>query len=148
MYDGHGGSRCAEYLKDHLHNEIINLNEFPSNITAAITKGALNCDANFLGMLFDEYRAKFAETKQKLASINRAGSCGLMVLCVDEDIYVVNVGDSRAIMSKNGGREVLPLTRDHKPMEPQEYQRIISNGGKIYQSQTVFKGNNPTPVIH
>jgi serine/threonine protein phosphatase PrpC len=63
IYDGHGGSRCAEYLKDHLHNEVINLPEFPSNITAAITKGSHNCDNNFLTMLYDEYKAKFAETK-------------------------------------------------------------------------------------
>jgi hypothetical protein len=32
-------------------------------------------------------------------------------------------------------------------MEPGEYQRITQNGGKIYQSQTVFQGGNPTPVI-
>lgn len=98
-------------------------------------------------MLYDEYKAKFAETKQKLASINRAGSCGLMIMCVDDDIYVVNVGDSRALMSRDSGKEIKALTKDHKPMEPTEYQRITSNGGKIYQSQTVFKGNNPTPII-
>ncbi len=57
-------------------------------------------------MLYDEYKAKFAETKQKLASINRAGSCGLMIMCVDDDIYVVNVGDSRAVLSKHFGKEI------------------------------------------
>jgi len=98
-------------------------------------------------MLYDEYKAKFAETKQKLASINRAGSCGLMIMCVDEDIYIINVGDSRALMSKDMGKEIRALTKDHKPMEPGEYNRITTNGGKIYQSQTVFKGNNPTPII-
>lgn len=40
IYDGHGGSRCAEYLKDNLHNSIINLPEFPSEIHKAITKGS------------------------------------------------------------------------------------------------------------
>ena len=56
-------------------------------------------------MLYDEYKLKFAETKQKLASINRAGSCALRIMTVDEDLYVINVGDSRAIMSKNEGEE-------------------------------------------
>jgi protein phosphatase 2C family protein 2/3 len=32
-------------------------------------------------------------------------------------------------------------------MEPGEYNRIIKNGGKIYQSQTVFKNNIPTSMI-
>ena len=41
IFDGHGGSKCAEYLKDHLHNEIINLPDFPSNIENAINVGSL-----------------------------------------------------------------------------------------------------------
>ena len=45
-------------------------------------------------------------------------------------------------MSKSGGNEVRALTKDHKPMEPSEFERITKNGGKIYQSQTVFKGAN------
>jgi serine/threonine protein phosphatase PrpC len=57
-----------------------------------------------------------------------------MVMCVDQDIYVINVGDSRAVMSKSSGQEVKALTKDHKPMEPSEYERIIKSGGKIYQS--------------
>lgn len=115
-----------------MHNCIINLPDFPNNINSAIKQGAHNCDDNFLTMLYDEYKAKFAETKQKLASINRAGSCGLMIMCVDDDIYVINVGDSRAVMSRDCGNEIKALTKDHKPMEPTEYQRITSNGGKIY----------------
>ena len=44
-----------------------------------------------------------------------------MIICVDEDIYVMNVGDSRAVMSRNEGDEVAAITKDHKPMEPGEY---------------------------
>jgi protein phosphatase PTC2/3 len=29
VFDGHGGSKCAEYLKDQLHNNIIIQPEFP-----------------------------------------------------------------------------------------------------------------------
>jgi serine/threonine protein phosphatase PrpC len=90
------------------------------------------CDENFLTMLYDEYKQKFAETKQKMASINRAGSCALMIMTVDDDLYVINVGDSRAISSRGFGEEYKSLTNDHKPMDPGEYNRIISNGGRIY----------------
>ncbi len=55
-------------------------------------------------------------------------------MVVDDDIYIINVGDSRAVMSKNHGNSFEALTIDHKPMEKGEYTRIISNGGKIYQS--------------
>jgi serine/threonine protein phosphatase PrpC len=55
-----------------------------------------------------------------------------MIMCVDDDIYIVNVGDSRAIMSKSQGASVEPLSTDHKPMQPNEYHRITSNGGNVY----------------
>ena len=48
--------------------------------------------------------------------------------------YVSNVGDSRAIMSGNSGKKLFPLSRDHKPLDDQEKERIISAGGKIYQT--------------
>jgi hypothetical protein len=37
-------------------------------------------------------------------------------------------------MSKNLGEEFKALTNDHKPMDPGEYNRIVTNGGRIYQS--------------
>ena len=40
VYDGHGGSKCAEYLKDNLHNNIILQPEFPDNIPEAIRRGS------------------------------------------------------------------------------------------------------------
>ena len=66
--------------------------------------------------------------------MNRAGSCAIVVIVSDEDIYVINVGDSRAVMGRLSGKECRALSKDHKPMEPSEYARIIANGGKIYQS--------------
>jgi serine/threonine protein phosphatase PrpC len=33
--------------------------------------------------------------------VNRAGSCGLAIMIIDDDIYVINVGDSRAVLSRN-----------------------------------------------
>ena len=46
--------------------------------------------------------------------------------------YVANVGDSRAILSSQRGKNLLDLTVDHKPLEENEKKRIQSNGGKIY----------------
>jgi protein phosphatase 2C family protein 2/3 len=47
--------------------------------------------------------------------------------------YVANVGDSRAVISKHGGKIIQPLTNDHKPCESSEMKRIIEAGGKVYQ---------------
>jgi len=68
--------------------------------------------------------------------VDNSGSCAIVTLIVDKICYVANVGDSRAIMSANGGRNVLDLSKDHKPNDEGEAYRIIHSGGKIYQTQT------------
>jgi len=37
-------------------------------------------------------------------------------------------------MSANGGKNVLEISKDHKPNEEGEAFRIIHEGGKIYQT--------------
>lgn len=48
------------------------------------------------------------------------GSCAVVVLIIEDDVYVANVGDSRAILSTVEGKEGFKLTRDHKPDDPDE----------------------------
>jgi protein phosphatase 2C family protein 2/3 len=36
------------------------------------------------------------------------------------------------------------LSTDHKPSNPDEYKRIVTNGGYVYQTQTVMKNGMPT----
>lgn len=67
--------------------------------------------------------------------IDKSGSCAVVVLIVDDMCYVSNLGDSRAIMSCKKGTSVQALTKDHKPYDEYEYNRIIEAGGKIYQTK-------------
>jgi len=50
--------------------------------------------------------------------------------------YVGNIGDSRAILSADGGEKILRLSKDHKPEDEDEKNRIERNGGKIYQNSS------------
>ncbi len=64
----------------------------------------------------------------------KSGSCAIIVLIVETNVYVANVGDSRAIMSAQEGKKLFVLSRDHRPNEDAEKERIVTNGGKIYQT--------------
>ena len=89
VYDGHGGSKCAEYLKDNLHNNVILEPSFPHNIPDAIERGSYKTEDDFLKLV-----APGPDQPH-----NKAGSCAIMILVVNDDIYILNVGDSRALCS-------------------------------------------------
>lgn len=54
------------------------------------------------------------------------------MLIVGDMCYAANVGDSRAVMSVDGGEKIMLLSKDHKPESDDERMRIEGNGGKIY----------------
>ena len=125
IFDGHGGNKCAEFLRDNLLKLICDNDFFPTDIEKAIKFGFSEADRLFL---------EIAVKDGKL--LDSSGSCGLILLIIDNKIYIANVGDSRCIISMNNGKVRKDVTRDHKPNYPYEKKRIITNGGKIYQTQT------------
>lgn len=66
--------------------------------------------------------------------MDTSGTCAIIVLIINNTCYVANVGDSRAILSQNKGKKIVPLSTDHKPAEANELKRIKQNGGKTYKS--------------
>eukprot|EP00892_Ulva_mutabilis_P008096 jgi/Ulvmu1/5659/UM024_0006.1 len=57
------------------------------------------------------------------------GTTATTVILRDDAIHVAHCGDSRAILVSDNG--VWPLTKDHKPSDPQEAERIRAKGGTI-----------------
>jgi len=57
------------------------------------------------------------------------GSTALCLALDGSDLIVANCGDSRALLYQ-GGR-IIPLTRDHKPEDNEEKQRITKLGGSV-----------------
>ena len=54
----------------------------------------------------------------------RSGSCAAVVMIIDDYIYVINVGDSRTIMSIDAGSTIGVFSLDHKPDDELEKIRI------------------------
>ena len=137
IYDGHGGKECAEYLRDNLHKLICESPNFLKNPIEAIKNGFAMAEKDFL---MNHAISNFNQTV-----LNRSGSCALILITIETKIYIANVGDSRAIMSSN--RKLKDITIDHKPNEINEKNRIIKNGGKVYQTQSPLNSFNNT-LIH
>ena len=131
VYDGHGGNKCAEFLRDNLLSLICDNAYFPNDVKSAIKFG------------FDQVDKKFLEQSVKNGKIiETSGSCALILLIVENKIYVANVGDSRCLISMQNGLIRRDVTRDHKPNYPYEKERILANGGNVYQTKTPFNPNN------
>ena len=58
-------------------------------------------------------------------------------MLTDGMAFIAHVGDSRAISSSENGKNVFPLTVDHKPSNKEERERILAAGGEVYQSTSV-----------
>ena len=135
VYDGHGGNLCADFLRDKLHTFIIKDKHFPSNPKQALIQGFAQAEEYFI----TNYATKYDNDNNELHLLDKSGSCATVALLVENTCYIANVGDSRALISLNNGKDIRILTTDHKPNEHNEALRIHANGGKIYQTQTPTK---------
>lgn len=120
VYDGHGGSACAEYLRDNLHHCVVREDAFPWQPMTAIREGFKKAEQQFIA----KCQAVDEKTKQPTV-IEKSGSCAIVVLIVGEMCYVANVGDSRAVLSSSQEPKMTALSRDHKPSDIDEYKRIV-----------------------
>ncbi|EMS58499.1 putative protein phosphatase 2C 56 [Triticum urartu] len=115
VFDGHAGALAAEYLKEHLLDNLIEHPQFLRNPKLALKTTFLKSDADFLESVTTPYRED--------------GSTALAAVLVGEQLYVANVGDSRAIALKGG--KAIPLSDDHKPNLKDERTRIENAGGGV-----------------
>nr|CAN72151.1 hypothetical protein VITISV_021634 [Vitis vinifera] len=119
-WKGHGGSRAAEFLKEHLFENLMKHPEFMTNTKLAISETYQQTDMNFLDAERDTYRDD--------------GSTASTAVLVGNHLYVANVGDSRAVISKAG--KAIPLSEDHKPNRSDERKRIENAGGVVMWAGT------------
>ena len=108
VFDGHGGSKAAEFAAQNLENMIEDEVEKRGEIeiVEAIKHGYLNTDSEFL--------------KQE----QRGGACCVTAIIRSGNLVVSNAGDCRAVVCNGGAAEA--LTSDHRPSRQDEKLRIES----------------------
>ncbi len=122
IYDGHGGEKCCNFLQENLHKYIFNSKFFPLYTIQAISTAYTEAEKDFSEKVIDPETGKLSD---------RSGSCAVSALIMDEYCFITNLGDSRALYSYNSGKQLYQVTRDHKPNDPIEKERIEKAGGKV-----------------
>ncbi|AQK59376.1 putative protein phosphatase 2C 76 [Zea mays] len=115
VFDGHGGSRAAEYLREHLFDNLLKHPDFLTDTKLAISETYQKTDTDFL--------------ESEASAFRDDGSTASTALLVGDHLYVANVGDSRAVISKAG--KAMALSEDHKPNRIDERKRIENAGGIV-----------------
>ena len=135
IYDGHAGNKCCEFLKTYLHTYIFESEFFPTNPIKALEYGFKVCEDKFMNLIYSDKKY-----------IDSSGSCAIVILIINDACYIANLGDSRALYSCDSGKKFYQISRDHKPNDPIEKNRIYKAGGNIYKTktnhieQTIFNG--------
>ncbi|KAL1783388.1 phosphatase 1B isoform X1 [Sigmodon hispidus] len=130
VYDGHAGSRVANYCSAHLLEHITTNEDFRaagkpgSDLEPSVENVKTGIRTGFLKI--DEYMRNFSDLRN---GMDRSGSTAVGVLISPTHIYFINCGDSRAVLCRNG--EVCFSTQDHKPCNPMEKERIQNAGGSV-----------------
>ena len=108
--------------------------KFPDHPKEAIRSAFEKAEKYFL-----EIAEKESKDSGDFHKLDKSGSCATVLMIVDSMCYVVNVGDSWALMSSEGGNKIYALSRDHWPDDEYEEKWITEAGGKIYQTKTLTK---------
>ncbi|XP_057213889.1 protein phosphatase 1bb isoform X4 [Triplophysa rosa] len=124
VYDGHAGSRVANYCSKHLLEHIITSSEDFRSGPDSVEGVKSGIRSGFLKI--DEYMRNFSDLRN---GMDRSGSTAVGVLMSPEHLYFINCGDSRAVLSR--ASQVRFSTQDHKPCNPREKERIQNAGGSV-----------------
>uniref|UniRef100_A0A8C3GBQ6 protein-serine/threonine phosphatase n=1 Tax=Cyclopterus lumpus TaxID=8103 RepID=A0A8C3GBQ6_CYCLU len=142
VYDGHAGSRVANYCSKHLLEHIIGANsvaggtqssqagsdssasDSPTLIPPSVETVKSGIRTGFLKI--DEHMRSFSDLRN---GMDRSGSTAVGILLSPDLFFFINCGDSRAVLYRNS--HVCFSTLDHKPCNPRERERIQNAGGSV-----------------
>lgn len=113
VFDGHAGKATAEFAASNLANLVQSL-DYRCRPAVALRDALSKLDGEWM---------------QQNPNNTATGSTAVCALLHRDTLYVANVGDSRAVLC-SGGRAV-PMSKDHKPNDPDEKKRIEAAGGRV-----------------
>lgn len=143
IFDGHGGSKTRTLPAESVTADFLR-DEFPQKLYLKLRRLNLN-DENQVKQAVNE---TFLELDRELyvrGDAEDTGSTAGIALITPSRLYLINLGDSRSVVFDQQGRVIL-ATKDNKPEDPEERQRIESIGGSVGQYAGAYRVNNTLAV--
>lgn len=128
IFDGHGGTKkmgpdhVADYCAENLH---IKLAENMENIDFD-SKEDVKPEEKISEAIINSFVELDTEMYNKK---KRYGTTCTVILIDNDNIYQINVGDSRSIIFNDSG--IISTTEDHDPMNWKEKERVETAGGFV-----------------
>lgn len=124
VFDGHGGSDAAAYIKNNAMRLFFEDADFPQ--TSAVNQA-------FLEELVNSHSRAFLLADQALADESSVdaycGTTAITALVLGRHLVVANAGDCRAVLCRKG--VAVQMSEDHRPTSLLERQRVEGLGGII-----------------
>jgi len=123
IYDGHGGRECVDIVARELHKHLLREMEArPHNIAQALCRAFAITDKSVYGQ-----GVVVPGCTACCCVLRKEGSANVL--------HTGHVGDSRAVLCRDGNAIRLTAMSDHKPTDPDELMRVHMNGGVVFDGR-------------
>lgn len=143
VFDGHGpqGAFVSHFVREQYHRAVakayVELLPHVSNrngTNVAARKTSVTCDL-VVEVFHQATRTMVDKLNASAIDISVSGTTAVTMLVREKEIFIANLGDSRAVVARyleEEQRYVLHSeTKDHKPDVPEECARIVRNNGRV-----------------
>ena len=157
VLDGHGphGHLVSQFCKEYFLKNITLYTEL-----LKIKKGISTCDEVYNELKINNFYIiielfKYADNElsyQKIFEYYTSGTTCNLVFQFNKHLICFNVGDSRSIIifdeGNNRNQGIFPLSIDHKPNLPGEFERIKLSGGEVDCLKDIYGNRLGPPRVY
>eukprot|EP00930_Biecheleria_cincta_P060936 TRINITY_DN46511_c0_g1_i1.p1 TRINITY_DN46511_c0_g1~~TRINITY_DN46511_c0_g1_i1.p1 ORF type:complete len:979 (-),score=147.61 TRINITY_DN46511_c0_g1_i1:12-2948(-) len=136
VFDGHGpaGHHCAAFARGAIPESLFGQRTLLLRPEDTLREAFRQTQLNLLKQDFDTAHSGTTACLALVLNLPASQSDGAQI--GEAWLFVAHVGDSRAILASRRGSEtaaftVTALTKDHRPDEPEESERVRRHGGEI-----------------
>ncbi|XP_046372676.1 protein phosphatase 1B-like [Haliotis cracherodii] len=132
VFDGHAGAKVSAFCAEQLLEHIIANEDFRGKLD--VTDGtevqpSLEDVKKGIKTGFLKLDEMMRTMPEMVSGEDKSGSTAVCCIVSPQHIFFANCGDSRAVLCRNGKCSF--ATRDHKPVNPEEKERIQNAGGSV-----------------